>query len=147
MHEKFISEVYAELENAKTEKEKMAILYAANKNTDFMFAIFNTFNPNVKFHFEKLPDYKPMNVPVDAPGTFTFSEALKRSYIFVVGHPKASPNLLPKHRESILIQFLEGMPAAEADAFGKMILKKPGAKGLTKKLIDKAFPQWLSEGK
>lgn len=62
-------------------------------------------------------------------------------YLFIKGHPNASPNLTIQRRRELLINILESMEAKESDVFINMLNKKTGVKGLTKKIVKQAFPE------
>lgn len=139
MINKYVTEIYEELRNSK---DKVDVLkkYAGHK--DLTDTLKLTFHPDIKFHFDHEIDYKAQDFPLEL-GFLSYTEALRRSYIFIVGHPKASENIQPRQREVLLIQILESMAKSESDIYMKMLLKKCPVKGLNKKIVEKAFPKLL----
>jgi len=62
----------------------------------------------------------------------------KQFKFFVQGGP--SPNMMPVRRERIFIDVLESIHPKDAEVLIKMINKKSLGKGITKKLVQEAFP-------
>jgi hypothetical protein len=94
-----------------------------------------TFDPNVKWLLpEGKPPYKPCEF-VDVEGRF-ISE-LRKLYLFVEG---GNPNLTTLRRESLFIQLIESIDPKDAALLCSMKDKKLPFKGITKKVIQQAFP-------
>lgn len=118
---KYISETLAKVKNAVTKAEKIKILRSNDDKTFHSFLEF-ILNPEIKTHFDKIPDYRPLKGPVDL-GMIPFSEAFAKSYLFVVNHPKSPAQLTSEKREILLVQQLEALSADDAKYYGMMITK------------------------
>lgn len=133
----YISEILTDAANAKSNDEKLRILRSA-RVPELMPVLKNIVDPNVKWHFDEIPPFKRLNGPPEL-GYIHFGEALKRSYLFNVGNPKAPAGLSHEKRTSLLIQLLESLAGGEADVYCMMILKKL-PKGISKS-VAKEFTQ------
>lgn len=144
---KYVSEIFAELQAATKDEDKMKILRSSVGNTTFINVLVNIYHPKVEFYFneENFPDYKVLVGTADY-SEISFEEAMRRSYLFIKGHPKASDNITDKQRENLLINILEGLAEKEAEAYKTMILKKQPAKRMTKAFMKKAFPLLVPYG-
>jgi len=93
------------------------------------------FDPNIKFLLpEGDPPYKPCEY-VDQEGRL-YQEA-RKLYLFVEG---GNPNLTKFKRESLFIQFIEGIDKNDAILMLAVKDKKLPFKSLTKEVVKKAFP-------
>lgn len=139
---KNVYEIFTEFENAPNRESKIAVL-RNNNGWALKNILKGTFDPNIKFVFEKPIQYKQSDSP---PGMSYSSihKELDRVYLFEVNNPKTSPNLSLKRKEQILIQILEVLEAKEAEIFMNMLLKKQKVKGLTPAIVKEAFPDLLS---
>lgn len=93
------------------------------------------FDPNIKF---LLPEGKPPYTPnpyIDQD-TRLYSE-VRRLYLFVEG---GSPNLTNLRRETIFIQFIEGIDKNDAELICAVKDKKLPFKSLTSDVVKAAFP-------
>ena len=97
-----------------------------------------------------VPDSKPPYEPNDAPEwdlaeTRLEQEALKIGrFIQVDGQtPLQGRELTRTRREQLFIQLLEGLHPTEADLLMSGVKKKIKYKGLTKRVVDKAFPDLI----
>jgi len=138
---KNIYEILKEVEDAKSEEDAVWVL-KYNSRFALKSVLQGMFNPKVKFLFTEIPKYKESDSPVGM-GYTSIDQEIHRAYLFVEGDPR-SPNLTPKRREEILIQILEALESKEAQVFANMILKKNPYKGLTYKIVEKAFPDILA---
>jgi hypothetical protein len=138
---KNLYESLKEFTNSPTKQDKINAL-RRNKSFAMTNMLQAVFHPNVKFLFDEPVPYKRDNVP---PGMAysTFAQELDRVYLFIEGHPKASPNLTMKRRKELLFQVLEALEPKEADVYMSMICKKPPVKGLTYAIVKEAFPDLL----
>jgi hypothetical protein len=136
---KNVYEIFDEFEQAKTKKDKIDVL-RRNVNYALRNVLQGTFNPNIQFIFEKIPNYKVSDAPVGL-GYSTIHQELGRVYLFEKNNPKVSPQLTQKRKEEILIQVLESLEAREAEVYANMIMKKQNVKGLDKKIAKEAFPE------
>lgn len=93
------------------------------------------FDPNIKFLLpEGNPPYKP-NEYVDQEGIL-FSEA-RKLYLFVEG---GNNNLTKFRRETLFVQFIEGIDKNDAILICAVKDKKLPFKTLTKDIVKQAFP-------
>lgn len=138
MTTKAIYEIFDEIENAKTKDEKLRIL-VNNSSWALRSTLKGIFDPNVKFVFDKIPDYTPSLDPVGLSPTSLHQE-LTRAYLFEVGNPNVAPTLTMKRRTEILIQMLEALEAKEAKVLESILMKKTKVKGLNYALVKEAFP-------
>lgn len=139
----FVSEVFDNIDNLKTDDEKAAWL-VKNHSKALETVLFYMFSNTVEFYRNSPPAYKPNTVPVDL-GHATLDMALDRVYLFILGHPKTSPNLTSTKKDILLIQLLESMSWKEAEVFIRMITKKAPI-GLNEQIVRKAYPKLLPGG-
>lgn len=93
------------------------------------------FDPNIKFLLpEGDPPYKPCEY-VDQESRL-YQEA-RKLYLFVEG---GNPNLTKFKRESLFIQFIEGIDKNDAILMLSVKDKNLPFKSLTKEVVKKAFP-------
>ena len=97
-----------------------------------------------------VPDSKPPYEPNDAPewdlaDSRLEQEALKIGrFIQVDGQtPNQGRDLTKSRREELFIQLLEGLHPTEADLLLSGVKKKIKYKGLTKRVVQKAFPDLI----
>jgi hypothetical protein len=97
-----------------------------------------------------VPDSKPPYEPNDAPewdlaDSRLEQEALKIGrFIQVDGQtPLQGRDITRTRREQLFIQVLEGLHPTEADLLMSGVKKKLKYKGLTKRVVDKAFPSLI----
>ena len=135
---KNIYEVLDDFEKAPDKQSKIDVL---RRNVSYALkeVLRGTYNPNIRFMFEKAPVYKPSDSPIGM-GYSSVTQELSRVYLFEENNPKAAPNLTMKRREQLLIQILESLEKREAEVFMNMILKKPLVSGLDENLVKEAFP-------
>lgn len=134
-------EVFQKFEAAKTTEEKKQVL-RENNSYALRGILRANFHPNIKFLFEKLPDYKPSDAPLGL-GYTNIETEIDRIYLFEQGNPKAPAELTQARRSQLLAQILESLEAKEAEVYGNTILKKLKVKGLTKNLVTEVYPQLL----
>ena len=89
---------------------------------------------------EGKPPYSP-NKPESVPSTLR-KEHRNFGY-FVKGLPQAE-KITNMRRETMFIQMLESIHAEDAIIVLNMVAKKAPVKGLTKKIVEEAFPNLLS---
>jgi hypothetical protein len=133
----YVSEILNDVAKASNDDEKLRILRSA-KSYELLPILKNIVDPNVKWHFNKIPPFNRMNAPPEL-GYIHMGEALRRSYLFNVDNPKAPAGLTMSKRTELLTQILEALSGGEADIYCNMILKKL-PRGLPKK-VAKEFTQ------
>ena len=131
-----ISEILRKVSNAKTKKEKVAILRDNNSTALRQLLIINFDDSVVSMLPEGDVPYTPNDAP---PGTDHTRLELKGLYRFFKGGADKLPNM---KRESMFVQLLEGLSAEEAEL---LVLVKDGKmntkyKRITKAVISEAFP-------
>ena len=131
-----ISEVLRKVSNAKTKKEKIALLQKHNSQALRSLLIWN-FDESVISMVPDVP-YTPNDAPVGTDHTRLEQES-KGFYRFVKGGQDSLKSL---KRESMFVQLLEGLAAEEAEL---LCLIKDGQlntkyKRITKAVVQEAFP-------
>ena len=133
-----LSEILRKVSNAKTKKEKIALLHKHNSQALRSILIWN-FDENV---ISAVPEgevpYTPNDAPVGTDHTRLESEYRGLYRFFKGGDPKLGRT----KREQMFIQLLEGLSAEEAEL---LVLVKDGKltesyKRITKTVIQDAFP-------
>ena len=123
------------LENAsKLKGDQAKAEYLQQNATPVLYDILRgIFDPNIKWDLpDGDPPYKPCS-PAETDGKF-YSEA-RKLYLFVEGN-----NLKPYQRESLFVQFLESIHPEDAKMILSMKDKKSPYKGITRNVVDLAFP-------
>jgi hypothetical protein len=136
-----ISEILENTSKIKGKDEKIAYL-RQNISKPLLDVIKYALDPNIKFLLPtgKVPYNKTL--AVESQGML-YSEA-RKLYLFVEG---GNPNLKQMKRETLFIQFLEGLDPKDAELIVAVKDKKLPYAGLNAKLIREAFPGLLSEEK
>lgn len=101
-----------------------------------------------------IPNTKPPYEPNDAPEWDLADMRLEQEmmkigrFILVDGQPtQQGKDLTKTRREQLFIQILEGLHPTEADLLMACVKKKlTQYKGLTKRVVQKAFPDLIGEG-
>jgi hypothetical protein len=134
----YYSEMFAEFETLKTKEERKAFLKKyGTAHLQQLLTI--AFNPRIKTYLNQVPPkYRP-SVLKFGMEDFTIDQVLNKFYLFEPGHPRDSgiPN---SKREQLLVQYLEGMPAAEAKVLLDAMLKALDVKYLTAGLVREVWP-------
>lgn len=141
MTTKNVSEIFEEFEQRSTKADRLAVL-RFNENFALRSILKGAFDPNVEFFTDKVPDYKPSDLPTGL-GYSNLSQELNRVYLLEKNNPKTPPTLTSKRREEIMIQMFESLEAKEAKILEGMITKKLKVKGLNYALVKEAFPNLL----
>ena len=131
-------DVFVEVEEAKTKKEKLAVLrkHSCGSLKDVLGY---TFDPNVKWLLpEGVPPYTPL--PKGADQQARLLSELRKLYLFVEGPSETQQNLKPARREKLFIEMLEVIDPNDAKVLLGMKEGKLPYKGLTRKLVAEAFP-------
>lgn len=139
----FLSEVYDLLDKAGSDDERVNILID-NHSKLLETTLYHTFAPEVVFFTSAVPAYKPNPVPTDL-GLITYEMAMAVLYMFIEGHPRVSRNLSWQRKETMLVQTLEELGHREAEVYMNMIMKRPGAKTLTRDIVKRAYPTLLPD--
>ena len=133
-----LSEILRKVSNAKTKAEKIALLQKHNTNALRQVLIINFDDSVISMLPEGDVPYTPNDAPIGTDHTRLESE-YKGLYRFVKGGQDKLPSL---KRETMFVQLLEGLSAAEAEllclAKDKKITSK--YKRITKAVVQEAFP-------
>lgn len=137
---KDVYEIFEEFVKASKKAEKIAVLQKYKDNKALMDLLKGTFDDRIKWLIPAgKPPYTP-NKPESTPST------LLRKYKDFVYFANGGPGTkMPSFkREKLFITLIESIHPADAELVISMINKKPSIKGLTKKLVEEAFPGWVS---
>ena len=129
-------EVLQKVSNAKTKKEKIALLGKFNTPALRMLFIINFDDSVVSLLPPGKVPYQPNDAPVGTEHTNLQREARLLHHFF-----KGGSNVSQNKRESMFIQMLEGLSAGEAEALVLAKDKKIGKRWkITKACVSEAFP-------
>ena len=133
-----LSEILRKVSNAKTKKEKIALLQKHNSQALRSLLIWNFDESVISMVPEGDVPYTPNDAPVGTDHTRLEQES-KGFYRFVKGGQDSLKSL---KRESMFVQLLEGLAAEEAEL---LCLIKDGQlntkyKRITKAVVQEAFP-------
>lgn len=133
---KSISELLKACAEPKKVEDRVELLRQTAAQTPAIVAVLKyAFDPTVKFLLpETDPPYKPTDF-LDQENRL-YSE-LRRMYLFIEG---GNPNLTKLKRETLFIQLLESIDPEDAKLLCSIKNKKLPYKGLTSKIVLKAFP-------
>lgn len=139
---KALYEIFDEFENARSKKEKMAVI-GSNLSQTLVDVLKLTYHPDYKWKVKELPEnYK---VPTDMLPGITYDSLnaqLRRLYMFLEGNQTAE-TLTDKRRNELLVQMLESIEPREAEVILGIFQKDLGVKGLDYKFVKEAFPDLL----
>ena len=131
-------EIFKEVHNAKKKAEKIAVLHHYS-SAAVKTVLGYTYNPNVKWLLpEGTPPYTPL--PKGADQESALASELRKVYLFVEGDTEVQQNLKPNRRETLFIAMLESIDPRDAKLLIGMKERKLPFNGLTRKLVDEAFP-------
>lgn len=135
-----IHEIIARAAKAKTRKEKIEVL-KQHESWALKDVLRGTYDPIVNWNLpEGDPPYEPAD-PSSVP-----SNLLKRNTDFAYFVKGGKGDRLPAYkRENLFIRLLEQIHPEDAKLLLLMKDKKPLAKGITKKLVEEAYPQLIKE--
>ncbi len=130
-------EVLQKVSNAKTKKEKIALLEKFNTPALRMLFIINFDDSVVSMLPPGNVPYTPNDSPDGTEHTMLEKEARLLHHFF-----KGGSNVSQNKRESMFIQMLEGLSAGEAEVLCLAKDKKIGKRWkITKACVSEAFPQ------
>ena len=129
-------EVLQKVSNAKTKKEKIALLEKFNTPALRMLFIINFDDSVVSLLPPGKVPYQPNDAPVGTEHTNLQREARLLHHFF-----KGGSNVKQAKREQMFIQMLEGLSAGEAEVLTLAKDKKIGKRWkITKACVSEAFP-------
>ena len=134
-----VFEILNKFEEAKSRKDKISVL----RKYDIMplrDVLQGTFDDNIVWNLpEGEPPYKPQR-PESVPSTL-LKQHMK--FKFFVKGLFDSEKLKPLKRESMFVSMLESIHPEDAKVLVSMINKNPPVKGLTKKIVQEAYPDLI----
>jgi hypothetical protein len=136
--QKNLYEIFDEVSNAPNTMDKIEVL-RKNESSTLISFLRGVYDPNIVFDVSDVPPYKPSE-DIKGMGWSNMTVELKRAYLFQVGHPKRPRELTPQRQKQVLIQILEALEPREAKLFENMLMKKLDVPGMSKLLVDTAFP-------
>ena len=132
-------EIFADFTKLKNREARIGFL-RSNDSITMRKIMRAAFHPNIKFFLTGVPStYKPNPAIKDGMCDYTLDQAINKIYLFELGNPR-SAQLTYKKRESLLLQFAEGMPPSEAIIFFSILLKTLNVKYLTPNLVRETWP-------
>jgi hypothetical protein len=138
---KNIYEVFDEFEQAKSKKDRVAVI-EKNLSKTLVQVLEYTFHPSYQWKIKEMPDnYK---IPDTPPGLSRcqLSTEIRKLYLFQDGHP-SSETLSQRKRDELFIQLIESLEPREAEVVIGIFQKDQGVKGLDYKFVKEAFPELL----
>lgn len=137
---KLVYEVIEEASKKKTKAEKIEVL-RSNESWALKDILRGTFDEKVSW---LIPEGKPPYTPSDDHNTSSnlLRQNVQFSY-FVKGGK--GENMMKAKREKIYITLLESIHPKDAELVIGMIGKTPPFKGITKKLVQEAFPGLIKD--
>ncbi len=135
---KFVYEVLALIDKAKTKQEKLDLLKQHESNA-LKNILVGTFDESIEWNLpEGEPPYRPAEP--SSPSS-TLHRQLNNLVYFIKGNK--GDNLLKFKRESMFVSMLESIHPEDAKVVIAMVAKKLPVKGLTKALVKEAFPNLI----
>lgn len=135
-----VYEVFERFEKLKTKQEKISCLQQHNSHA-LQSVLRGTFDDKVQW---LLPAGDPPYTPAQIASVPSNLLKQHTKFLFFVKGVKQAEDLPPFKRERIFLDMLETIHPEDAQVLLKMKDKKPPAKGLTKKLVQEAFPNLIS---
>jgi len=132
-----VFEILQQVEKAKSRKEKITILQS-NNIMPLKDVLRGTFDESIQWN---LPAGD--NVPYEPSREESVPSTLRKQHMkfkYFVKGLRESESLTSVRRESIFLGMLEAIHPEDAKVVVSMINKKSPVKGLTKKLVEEAFP-------
>lgn len=126
---------FLEQVNALSKKEERIEALRVNGHIAVKTVLKYMFDPNIKF---LLPEGDPPYRASQFDEPKALMQEINRFYLFVEG---GNPNLKPIRREQIFIQILEIVSAGDAKLLLSMKNKKSPYKGITKEIVQAAYPE------
>lgn len=132
---KCLYDMLNEISQLPTVKERVEALQTDQYSNVFRMVFEYMLSPNIKWLLpEGDPPYKPSGF-VDIEGRLL--PELRKMYLFIEG---GNPNLTQLRREVLFVQMLESIDPKDALLLLAMKSRKIPFKGLTKKIVQQAFP-------
>jgi hypothetical protein len=133
-----VANTFAKISELKKKEERVEAL-KQNNNLAIRSVIAGWFDPRVQF---ALPEGTPPYVPNKFDEPKALLQEIPRFYLLTAD---GNPNLKPIKREQIFIRMLESVNAEDAIMLLSMKDKKCPYKGITKDVVQAAFPGLIPE--
>lgn len=131
-----VYEVFEKISKAKNREDKIQVL-KDNDHWAVRDVIRGSMDPSVSFLLPAgKPPYKPSSA--ETPPSSLLRENRKFAYIVKGNSMGEAVNSIK--RESIFIGILESIHPSDAELVVNMVAKKTPVKGLTKKIVEEAYP-------
>lgn len=135
-----VFEILELFEKAKTKKEKLKVLKDHEEVWALRDVLRGTFDDLVQWNLPGgEPPYVP-NVPESPPTTLLKQHV---NFAYFVRGVRESEQINKIAREKKFIDMLESIHPEDAKVLVSMINKKPHVKGLTKKIVEEAYPDLI----
>jgi len=136
-----VFEIFQRFSQLKTKKEKVAFLQEQGNNVQAVKDVLRgAFDERLEFI---LPAGKPPYTPNTIESTPSSLRQRHRDFGYFVKGGR-SAGMRQFQIENMFIQMLESIHAEDALIVLDMVAKKSPVKGLTKKIVEEAFPKLLS---
>ena len=135
-----VAEILKKISDLPNETDRQNSLATCSDNIVLVMSLKYMFDPNIVFDLpEGDPPYKP-NDFLDQESSY-YNE-FRRMYLFIKG---GNPNLVPLRRETLFVQFIEGIDKEDAKFVLAMKDKRSPFPGITYDLVYNTFPGLLPE--
>ena len=129
-----VSQFLTQINELKKKEDRIEAL-KYNSHASVKTILKYMFDPRIKF---LLPEGDPPFRASQFDEPKALMQEINRFYLFVEG---GNPNLKPLRREQIFIQVLEAVSAEDAKLLLAMKDKKSPYKGITKEIVQAAYPE------
>ena len=138
---KEVFEVFEEYKKADSRETRLDVLKKYEDNWAFKDILRGSFDDSLEFNLPTgRPPFTP-NKPESVPSSLLKQH--KEFGLYIQGGK--GDNLSQFRRENKFIQLLESVHPEDAEYILKMVAKKPPCRYITKKLVQEAFPNLISE--
>jgi len=135
-----VAEILKKISDLPNEMDRQNSLATCADNTVLVMSLKYLFDPNIVFDLpEGDPPYKPTDFLDQESSYYT---DFRRMYLFIKG---GNPNLTAMKRETIFVQFIEGLDKQDAKLVLAIKDKKSPYLGITYDLVYRTFPGLLPE--
>lgn len=134
-----IYEILQKFEAAKNKQERVKVLQQ-NNIMPLLDVLRGTFDDSIQWN---LPGGTPPYTPSSAETPPSSLLRQHRNFKYFVKGLQESSKLTPVRRERMFIDMLETVHPNDVEILVSMINKKSPVKGLTKKIVEEAFPELI----
>tara|TARA_Y100000385_G_scaffold12550_1_gene12844 strand:+ start:413 stop:844 length:432 start_codon:yes stop_codon:yes gene_type:complete len=138
---KEVFEVFEEYKKADSRETRLDVLKKYEDNWAFKDILRGSFDDSLEFNLPTgRPPFTP-NKPESVPSSLLKQH--KEFGLYIQGGK--GDNLSQFRRENKFIQLLESVHPEDAEYILKMVAKKPPCRYITKKIVQEAFPNLITE--